>query len=509
MVERSRPIAAEYARHVQEIRVAGMERDYVLLAPLKVIGMTTTGLSKYRALIAALKPKILVIEEAAETREAPITAGCLSTLEQLVLVGDHKQLRPHCHRRELEGQPWNLDISLFERLVNNNVEFTTLAVQRRMIPEVRRLIYPIYKDAVSDHQSVRDLVTHRPPVPGMGAIRTFFFTAEYPEHMDDTMSSYNSAEADMCVGLVNHLVMNGTSARAITIITFYNGQRRHILRKLVEHPNLQEFRKDFVVKTVDSYQGEENDVVILSFVRSNADGQIGFLSNQNRACVALSRARRGMYMFGNARTLAKNPFWNKILAILTNKGKLAEPASKGIPLPAVSGVKEPQSRLGVTLPIVCTNHGTSVHIKGPEDWLANHSGCDLPCDHVLNCGHACILKCHPFPHEGNCCMEDCIRLLDCGHLCVKTCHEECACDKSGCTPLPTLTEIQLPHRTDFVVKPKTSFKGKGKAKALQTHVGKRVQLISTKPPGLLTQAGNYNVTSIEAQEESELLIDLS
>lgn len=64
-----------------------------------------------------------MIEEAAEVLEAPVVACCVESVQHLILVGDHQQLRPHCHVRELEEE-YNLNVSLFERLVRNGVEYS-------------------------------------------------------------------------------------------------------------------------------------------------------------------------------------------------------------------------------------------------------------------------------------------------------------------------------------------------------------------------------------------------
>lgn len=465
LLPKIRALAIDYARHTAERRNSRFENDAAMLSSMNIIGLTTTGLSKYRALIHALQPRIVLIEEAAETKEAPVASACLPSLQHLILVGDHKQLRPQCHWRYLAGSPWYLDISMFERLMNNGVESTTLAVQRRMIPEIRRGIYPVYKNAVVDHDSVRD-VTHRPPIPGMGNIRTFFYSSDAPEMLDENVSPFNPAEADMLVGLYNYLYTNGVQPQQITILTFYNGQRKVIMRKLAEHHYLRDIsRKDFVVRTVDSYQGEENDIVLLSLVRSNSEINIGFLANQNRACVALSRAKRAMYIFGNAELLlardqhakkrdtararilrqqaqeqglASEPFeqpsyiWSEFLAIIAKR--LPPESSAGIPLPAIPGTADGLCRAGKKFPIVCQRHKTTSFVSWPADWLENCGGCNRPCDVMLACGHACPLKCHPFEHdsEGRSCNELCTRILDCGHPCREICKEVCKCDVPKC-----------------------------------------------------------------------------
>lgn len=341
MIKAFRQLAAQYAQTVEEAKISRWQVDAMYLRNARIIGMTTTGLSKYRGLIQSLKPKIVMIEEAAETLEAYVTAACFDSLDHLILVGDHKQLRGHCNVHDLEGDPWYLDVSMFERLVQNEIGYSTMIKQRRMIPEIRRALKPIY-DELQDHESVLD----RPPIRGMGGVNTFFFSHEWPEATDILKSKINEEEADMIVGFFDYLVYNGMEAKGITVLTFYNGQRKLILRKLRNHPNLQ--GSFFKVVTVDSYQGEENDVVLLSLVRNNTAEQIGFLSIGNRVCVALSRARRGFYLFGNTTILshASNLWWDVITEMSSDP-----------------------KRVGLDLPLVCETHGTTTYISSKSDDL--------------------------------------------------------------------------------------------------------------------------------------------
>lgn len=422
-----RQLTKEINRQAQRRRIGFWEQDEPILKRQKIIGMTTTGFSKYRALISALQPKIVLIEEAAETLEAPVTVTCVPSLEHLILVGDHQQLRPHTHVRAHENEPYWLNVSLFERLVINKLPFTTLSVQRRMIPEVRRLLHPIYKDKIVDHPCVVD-PKKRPNVPGMGGVNSWFFSHQWPEQRDEQTSSYNPDEADMIVGFVEYLVYNGMQTEDITVLTFYNGQRKKILGELRKKVSLGQRR--FNVVTVDSYQGEENEVVILSLVRSNNRGQIGFLNIDNRVCVGLSRARCGFYIFGNAYMLyaeqppppgtkkpIKNyPTWAKVIGIMANGGHKQDRLKT-----------EPTGRLEEHLPVRCSNHGTDTAIAEPADWNLIHGGCSADCGDVLDCGHPCTLKCHPFSHSNVQCQEACGQTLYCGHACSARCGEVCTC----------------------------------------------------------------------------------
>ena len=132
--------AHEYAEAVQKAKIGRWEVDYNYLKNARIIGMTTTGLSKYRGLLHSLGPKVVFVEEAAETLEAFVSVACMKSVEHLILVGDHQQLRGHVNDRGLVGNPFYLDVSMFERLVRNNVEFSQLNQQRRMIPEVQHLL---------------------------------------------------------------------------------------------------------------------------------------------------------------------------------------------------------------------------------------------------------------------------------------------------------------------------------------------------------------------------------
>jgi helicase required for RNAi-mediated heterochromatin assembly 1 len=255
IVAEIRKCAEEYSKATLQKKIGQQEEDIRILRESRIVGMTTTGLSKYRSLVSALRPRVVLVEEAAETMEAPVTSACFPTLEHLILVGDHQQLRPHTQVHAFEDAPYYLNLSLFERLVQNEVEFDTLTRQRRMIPEVRRLLTPIYGATLKDHSSVKDL-NNRPPVPGMGGNDTFFWCHEHNELRDSNMSVYNQQEAKMVVGFYDYLVLNGLEPSKVTILVFYNGQRKAILRIIRAHPNLGAFFNETKVVTVDSYQGK-------------------------------------------------------------------------------------------------------------------------------------------------------------------------------------------------------------------------------------------------------------
>ena len=218
---------------------------------------------------------------------------------------------------------------------------------------------------------------------------------------------------------------------------FYNGQRKTILKELKRHPGLQG-NTYFNVFTIDSYQGEENDIILLSLVRSNEHLGIGFLESRNRLVVALSRARRGLYLFGNAITLTaaetsdigwgRDVLWTPLINFLKEQGRFD---------------------LDGGFPITCSNHGTIVSIMEADEWFGLAGGCDTDCGGILPCGHNCPLKCHPFDHEMVFCRIPCPRKLACGHFCSLFCSDICECSQCKKIIEDTTTGDHQPSRSSL------------------------------------------------------------
>lgn len=123
--------------------------------------MTTTGAAKYHDLLREVPFPILIVEEAAEVFEGHIITALSEHTEHIGLIGDHQQLKPNPANYVLETK-YNLNMSLFERLVVNDFDFTSLTIQRRMRPEISaiiRLLYPHLEDAqkVKEYPHVRGI----------------------------------------------------------------------------------------------------------------------------------------------------------------------------------------------------------------------------------------------------------------------------------------------------------------------------------------------------------------
>ena len=126
---------------------------------------------------------------------------------------------------------------------------------------------------------------------------------------------------------------------------------------------------------MDNYQGEENDIIVLSLVRSNLESKIGFLKITNRVCVSLSRAKHGLYIFGDSECLVGSQLklW----------------------IDVVDHLKQ-TSQIGQALQLSCSNHDVLAEVRSAEDFKnVPDGGCMAPCQFFLPCKHQCIKKCHP------------------------------------------------------------------------------------------------------------------
>ena len=378
-----------------------------------IIGLTTTGAAKHNSLLSKIDTKIVIIEEAAEVLEAHVVSSLNHNTQHLVLIGDHKQLRPKTNDHIL-ARDHHLDVSLFERLVSNGFPCVTLQVQHRMRPEIASLVSShIYDNALIDAPSTENY----PAVLGMKH-NVFFVDHLQQESVDhDLKSPCNDFEACFLARLCKYLLQQHTyTEEHITVITPYTGQMYN-LREKFESLEMTKVR----ITPIDSYQGEENDIILLSLVRSERPG---FVKDKNRICVAMSRAKHGLYVIGNFSGLLM--YWSKLWRSLAKDMKARE-------------------KFGTCIPLVCQGHKTLTEVCKPEDFdSVPHGGCSLQCNARLPCRHMCPKKCHPDPdmklHSEIQCEEPCSKSCAQGHRCKKMC-DEC---RGDCGPCETLVDQKIP-----------------------------------------------------------------
>ena len=133
----------------------------------KIVAMTTTGCSKYSTILEQNNFETIIIEEAAEVLESHVLSLLTKNTKQLILIGDHKQLKPKPYNYELETK-YNFNVSMFERLINNKIPYATLKYQRRMKPKFADFVRIIYGDETYiDHE---ETVKNKENIRGMEKI---------------------------------------------------------------------------------------------------------------------------------------------------------------------------------------------------------------------------------------------------------------------------------------------------------------------------------------------------
>ncbi|XP_022780981.1 NFX1-type zinc finger-containing protein 1-like [Stylophora pistillata] len=411
----------EYEQLCHELDVVRFQEEEEVIRRATVIGMTTSGAARYHSVLQRVAPKIVIIEEAAEVMEAHIITSLSHSTKHTILIGDHKQLRPKATVYEL-AQKYNLEISLFERMVMNCMECKRLSIQHRMRPEIAALTKRIYEHEIIDHESVCSFEN----ITGVSC-NLFFIDHRQPENLEGGLQSYsNPHEADFLVALCNYLLLQGYKQNQITILTMYTGQLLLLQEKMPRR-----IFGGIRVCAVDNFQGEESDIVLLSLVRSNSEHKIGFLRESNRICVALSRAREGFYCIGNFHLLKSQcKLWREICDYL-----------------------QTQNSIGENLQLVCKRHSNVFNVQSGSDFNIL-GGCKKICGDRLNCGHACESLCHVHDprHQNFKCLKSCSESCSNGHQCRLVCHSPVECPK--CVALVTKIipgcghEQQVPCATD-------------------------------------------------------------
>lgn len=256
------------------------------------------------------------IDEAGQSLE-PASWIPLLKSHRAVFAGDHQQLPPTI--KSAEAARAGLAKTLFEKGIEHQPQAVSmLQVQYRMHEKIMR--FPsryFYKDKLVADDSVKSRLLRPDQQPVL-----FIDTAGcgYQEKQDpETLSRLNPEEAALVMQQVEVLVEDvGISAwldEKITlgIITPYRAQVDQLQKLAESSPILEPLYHYMSINTVDAFQGQERDVIVISFVRSNNDGEVGFLGDIRRTNVAMTRARKKLIMVGDSATLSGHPFYLELL----------------------------------------------------------------------------------------------------------------------------------------------------------------------------------------------------
>jgi len=261
-----------------------LERAQVVLA-------TLTGVES-RAL-EGRQFSLAVVDEATQAIE-PAAYLALLRAERAVLAGDHRQLPPTV----LAPDAQELSVSLFERLAEASPQATvTLLQQHRMNERIMR--YPsdaLYGGKLRAHPAVASHSIDEAPLELIDTAGRGFEDESPP----DSDSRRNEGEAQLVAGEVRE-ALRKLPPQQIAVISPYEAQVQRLRQLLDDVAELE-------IDTVDGFQGREKEAVVVSLVRSNAAGELGFVADIRRVNVALTRARKKLIVVGDSATIARHPF---------------------------------------------------------------------------------------------------------------------------------------------------------------------------------------------------------
>ncbi|GAD99219.1 conserved hypothetical protein [Paecilomyces variotii No. 5] len=384
------------------------ERTREILKRKQIIGCTTTASAMYSEDIRNASPGIVLLEEAGEILESHVLTAISPQTKHLVMIGDHLQLRPKVNSYALsleKGDGYDLNVSLFERLIHEGYPHTTLLKQHRMCPEISSLVRSLTYPGLEDDDKTRN----RPDPRGLCDRVIFFNHSNVEENFADIsdrrdegakQSKRNIFEAEIVLKVVKYLGQQGYGTDKLVVLTPYLGQLlllRQTLSKqndpvlndldsydlvqagLLSQASANHSKRPIKLSTIDNYQGEESDIVIASLTRSNEKGDIGFMAAAERLNVLLSRARNILIIVGNSKTFVSSPkgrhTWRPLIDQLKANGHLYD-----------------------GLPVRCEQHPDKTGILRTKEDFETESpdgGCAAPCGVKLSCGiHECPSRCH-------------------------------------------------------------------------------------------------------------------
>jgi len=327
--EEDREIAEGCYRHIKKIFTEldeyrafellrnGRDRSkYLLIKTAKIIAMTCTHAALRRRDLVELGFKYdnVLMEEAAQILEIETFVPLMlqtpedgyNRLKRVILIGDHHQLPPVIKNMAFQKFS-NMEQSLFTRFVRLGVPYVQLDAQGRARPSICSL----YSWRYQKLGNLSHVVT-RPKFKAANPGLFYDYQLINVENFNGVGESepnpffyQNLGEAEYCVALFMYMRLLGYPASSISILTTYNGQK-HLIRDVIdkrcgENPIIGRPHK---VTTVDRYQGQQNDYIILSLVRTKT---VGHLRDVRRLIVAMSRARLGLYVFARV-SLFQNCF---------------------------------------------------------------------------------------------------------------------------------------------------------------------------------------------------------
>ncbi|MFY7889149.1 MAG: AAA domain-containing protein [Spirosomataceae bacterium] len=285
-----------------------------VLQKAQVVTATLVGANHYTVRKAVFHT--VIIDEAGQALEPACWIPILRA-EKVILAGDHCQLSPTIKSNEAARK--GLENTLLEKCVALHPEAVVLLQEQyRMHEQIMQYSSQVFYDnKLLAHASVAQ---HR--LFDTDSPLLFIDTAGcgFDEKLEGT-STTNPEEAGLLfrhlTEYVNTLASHYSVEKfpSVAVISPYKQQVNLLKEQLVHSPDLKAYHQSISVNTIDSFQGQERDVVYISLTRSNPKGEIGFLSDIRRMNVAMTRARKKLIVIGDSATLAQSPFYADFIAL--------------------------------------------------------------------------------------------------------------------------------------------------------------------------------------------------
>lgn len=306
-----------YHQKIERLKSRATELEIRINAELfgeaRVIASTLAGSAS--RLLAGQKFGTLFIDEAAQALE-PACWIAIRRASRVVLAGDHCQLPPTV--KSIEALRGGLGTTLMERIVRQKPDVVTLLkTQYRMNEQIMRF---------SSDWFYGGMVEAAPQIRFRGILdfdnpMAWIDTADVEgkeEFVGESFGRINRAEAQLTLDTLQEYFTKIGKQRILDeridvgVISPYRAQVQLLRRLIKKKEFFKPYRGLISVNTVDGFQGQERDIIVISLVRANADGQIGFLSDLRRMNVAITRARMKLIILGDVQTMTRHPFYKKL-----------------------------------------------------------------------------------------------------------------------------------------------------------------------------------------------------
>ena len=315
----------KYHQKLERLKERATELEVRINAQLfgeaRVIACTLVGSAN--RLLEGQKFGTLFIDEAAQALEAACWIP-IRRVSRVILAGDHCQLPPTV--KSFAALKAGLGKTLMERIVDNKPEVVTLLkMQYRMNEEIMRFSSDwFYGNQVESAPEVKFRSILDLDIPMTWVDTSQFQLPENEESLfkeqfvGESFGRINKAEAELTLMALETYFGKIGKQRILDeridvgVISPYRAQVQYLRRLLKKKDFFKPYRHLISVNTVDGFQGQERDVILISLVRANDEGQIGFLRDLRRMNVAITRARMKLIILGDASTMTRHPFYKKL-----------------------------------------------------------------------------------------------------------------------------------------------------------------------------------------------------